>query len=373
MRVGITTATAGDLNIWASGITQNVVFLAQLMRHIGFVDQVVLVDAGDAASLGPQVDLGALGLPLVPMARADEHTDVIIELGGALPLELARLLRARGKRLVYHCVGQPYANLLDITLFDRPGHFLPPQRFDRVWLLPKDLRHVSMMRTVHRCPVQVSPYLWDPMFLQARMTEIEHAGHRFDFVARQQGRPLGSGWRVAIFEPNLSPIKTSIIPMLVSDVAARQQPQAIDHLFVMNAEHLAQHATMLHLGRSMDLVQNHRASFLGRHDVAGFMAAHGIDAVVSHQIGNDQNYLYLDVLYGGYPLIHNSDWLAPLGGYHYPDNDIDAGAGQLLRAMASHGPAASSALFQQLSPHHPPNVEAYAELLKDVMAGEPLP
>lgn len=373
MKIGITTVTGQDLNVWSSGIVQNVVFLAEALRRIDFVEEVCLIDAGDAGTLGPQVDLHQLGLKLVPMREAGDLVDVVIEVAGILPVTLARLLRARGKKLVNHCVAQPYTHLLEITVFDRPGSFQPPDRYDRVWLLPKDERFVPMMRTLHRCPALVAPYLWDPGFLKARMADIRKAGLQFGSGALGAAKGRGQhGWRVAVFEPNISPIKTCIIPMLVADVAARIDPAAVDYLFVLNAEHLVQHATMLHLGRSMDLVRNQKATFVGRHDVAGFLADQKIDAVISHQIGNDQNYLYLDVLYGGYPLIHNSPWLAGHG-YYYPDNDVQQGAEQLLRARAQHAAGsghrprdADRPLFESVSPGAEANVRAYAGLLREL-------
>ena len=45
--------------------------------------------------------------------------------------------------------------------------------------------------------------------------------------------------------------------------------------------------------------------------------ARGANIVVSHQLDCPQNYLYLDTIYGGYPLIHNSLHFSDIG-YYYP-------------------------------------------------------
>ena len=47
------------------------------------------------------------------------------------------------------------------------------------------------------------------------------------------------------------------------------------------------------------------------------------------------NYLYLEVCWQGYPLIHNAHLCSDLG-YYYPDNDIETGARQLLQAIDEH-------------------------------------
>ena len=59
-------------------------------------------------------------------------------------------------------------------------------------------------------------------------------------------------------------------------------------------------------------------SFEQRFVSADFLTNH-CDAVVTHHWENGLNYLYYEVLHGGYPLVHNSaclkDW-----GYYYPDS-----------------------------------------------------
>ena len=51
MRIGISTLSTADQNIWSAGITQNALFLAKLLRKIPFVRDVVLLDVGSEASL----------------------------------------------------------------------------------------------------------------------------------------------------------------------------------------------------------------------------------------------------------------------------------------------------------------------------------
>jgi hypothetical protein len=138
-------------------------------------------------------------------------------------------------------------------------------------------------------------------------------------------------------------------------------------MHVLNTLHMKDHPTMLYLANSLDLVRQHKATFHGRHDVVGFMVQHA-NAVVSHQWQNDQNYSYLDVLYGDYPLIHNSPWLKDAG-YYYPDFETRLGSAQLLRAAAEHDRqlddyrARSQRVFESVDPFNRHNVDGYAERL----------
>ncbi|WP_036596290.1 DUF2827 family protein [Ottowia thiooxydans] len=375
MRIGISAFSHKNQNIWSNGLGQNVMFLVQSLRKISFVRDVVLIDAGSEEALSDQIDLDKFGTRIMRQKDATDRVDVVIELAGALGVPWLDLQRARGKKVIYHCVGQPHSSMVDTAIFNRSGFFLRPDRFDEVWLLPKDAVFAPMMRTLHRCPVQVAPYLWSPHFLENRIRELEAIGHAYGFKPVQPGE--GSiGWRVTMFEPNLAPIKSSLIPMLVCDVAERRWPGTLSMMYALNTGHLVNHPTLLHLANSLDLVKSSRAVFTGRHDIAGFMSQHGLDAAVAHQWQNDQNYSYLDVLHGDYPLIHNSPWLKEAG-YYYPDFNIEAGAAQLALAKEHHQESLpdyrerSRRVFKAVDPDSEDNARGYAELLMSLAKDRP--
>jgi hypothetical protein len=124
---------------------------------------------------------------------------------------------------------------------------------------------------------------------------------------------------------------------------------------------------MLYFANSLDLVRQHKATFHGRHDIVGFMVQHA-DAIVSHQWQNEQNYSYLDALYGDYPLVHNSPWLKDAG-YYYRGFDAREGAAQLHRAAVDHAEslddyrARSQRVFASVDPFSQHNLDAYAARL----------
>ena len=64
------------------------------------------------------------------------------------------------------------------------------------------------------------------------------------------------------------------------------------------------------------------------------MANHA-DAVVTHHWENGLNYLYYEALFGGYPLIHNSEFIADYG-YYYPSFNAEEGGKVLEMALRTH-------------------------------------
>jgi hypothetical protein len=376
MRIGISVLTHASQNIWANGLGQNVIFLAQLLQKVPFVQSVLLIDCGDQGTMPPQVNLESLGLRIMSMQDATDEVDVVIEMAGALDSKWIDLMRARGRKVVFHCCGQPYVALAEAAVFNKPATALRPDRCDEVWYLPKDHALAPMLRAIHRCEAHEMPFIWHPQFVEARSREVAEKGFHYGYVP-QQASPEGvrPGWRVAIFEPNISVVKTCSIPMLACDEAYRINRDCIQMMHVLNTLHIKDHPTMLYLANSLDIVKTHRATFHGRHDIVGFMAQFG-DAVVAHQWQNSQNYGYLDALYGDYPLIHNSPWLKDVG-YYYPDFDAKEGGAQLRHASQTHDDGISQyrskaqRLFQMIDPMANHNVEQYARRLTHLCRDTP--
>lgn len=328
----------------------------------------MLLNCGDQQSVPPEAVTLAGDVALVTPRDLPEPPDVIFEMGGGLDVEWLDYARALGKKVVFFCCGQPYVGLIEPSVFQRNGYFSRATRCDEIWLLGKDRALMPMLRTLHRCPVYEVPFLWNSAFIDQRIRTVEQAGLRFGYEprsARGETGPLGLCF--AVLEPNISVVKCCVVPMLIAEAAYRADGAAVRTLHVLNGAHLREHPSFSFLLNAMDLTGADRVRLDGRHDFAGFMSQNA-DAVIAHQWQNDQNILYLDTLYGGYPLIHNSPWLSHLG-YFYGSSDIEAGASQLLRAVRHHNTEfryyaqRARSFLMSLAPRASENCSAYARRL----------
>lgn len=333
MRIGISVLTFEGQNIWSNGLGQNVFHLVKTFRSLPFVTDVILLNCGDQNALSDQAAPGCQDIKLVKPRDATDLIDVAIELGGGLDLEWLDYIRALGKKVVFYMCGHPFTGLVEGPVFSKPAYFARPDRCDEVWILPMYGPFRAMLQAMHRCPVLDANYIWSPDFIDRRTKQVAEHGLTFGYkpnVGRAR-RPL----RGAIFEPNISVTKCGAIPMVACDMAYRRNRDAIASLHVLNTMQFVNHTTFNFLANGLDIVKDGKALFLGRHDFAGHMAEHA-DLVIAHQWRHEQNYLYLDALYGDYPLIHNSPWLGSSVGYYYPDFDIEAAGKQILSAWATH-------------------------------------
>ena len=334
LTVGVSVAATQDAHVWSSGIHQNIAFLVMSLRAAPNVGKVVLLNGGTADSLPSTLEFDALQVPLVKPQDVTHEIDVVIEMGARLPQPWLRRVKALGVKVIAFLVGHSYTCMIEPVIFKEEAAIgLVGMEPDEVWMLEKDLAtSETLMRTLLRVPVVVMPHIWSPMFMDRQLHALEAAGHRWGFEATARAR-AADGWGAAIFEPNVGVVKSCFIPMLACETAYREQPQGVKNMMVMNSAHMKEHQTFNRFAAVLDLTSDGKASYEPRITVPECMSRFGRDVVVSHHWENEQNYLYYDVLYGGYPLVHNSRWLAQRApGFFYPDFEARKGGRALLDA-----------------------------------------
>ena len=113
------------------------------------------------------------------------------------------------------------------------------------------------------------------------------------------------------------------------------------------------------------------ASEYAVHDAIASVLGTHVDAVVEHQWENNLNYVYWDVIYSGYPLIHNSDQIH--AGYFYKPFDTQDGGRVIVDALSRHAGRAQAYRAEALDflwrfrVDNPAVLSRHAELIAQVM------
>lgn len=367
LRIGITIGLrSADESLWINGIKQNAVFLAEALKSSRLVQSVWLVNTTQVP-VTAALPWDLQRWPTVGFEAAKDSLDVLIELGGQVDAAQTDYLKSRGTRLVSYCCGFEYVHAMESILFDRPlwgFNLFVNQRYDDVWVIPQ-VEPISghFFSTLRRRPTTVVPFVWHPMFIQARSEAYPNGGCYL---------PQPGTKRLSVMEPNLNVVKFCLYPILIAEEAYRREPQAIGHLHVTNAEHLAKNSKeFIALMNQLDIVRNHKVRFVGNYPTPQFLSEM-TDLVISHQWENPLNYFYLEVCWQGYPLVHNAHLVYDLG-YYYPGNDVQAGCARLLEALAKHDQnalayrARQRELIARFLPDNPQVIQQYETLLVRLM------
>ncbi|WP_244164316.1 DUF2827 domain-containing protein [Variovorax atrisoli] len=352
--------------LWNNGIKQNAVFLAEALRHCPTVASVVLVNT-TATPITAALPWDQARWPTVTFEAAKDNVDVLIELGGQIDAAQTDYLKQRGARLVSYCCGFEYVHAMESMLFGKPlwgQNLFVNQRYDDIWMVPQ-VANISQpyFEVLRRTDARPVPFVWSPVFLDERTRALPDAGVYL---------PKTGPRRLSVMEPNINVVKFCLYPVLIAELAYRSRPEAIALLQVTNAERLAkENMEFITLMNQLDLVRQHKAVFLGRHETPVFLAQN-TDIVISHQWENPLNYFYLETCWQGYPLVHNAHLCADLG-YYYQGNDVSGASARVIEAIDTHDAQAASyrerqrSLIDRYLPGNAAATEVYDTLLLGLM------
>jgi hypothetical protein len=357
-------------SIWYNGGNQHCVFLYQMLKRWAGAAHVWLCYSGAVTEIPRGLMIDAFRADLRPIQEAIYETDLLIEMNLFLGPDFYEVLRGRGGKAVSYRFGNDYVIAVETVSLNAHDWAPNPHRtvFDEVWTNAQHMRTcASFFAAMAKAPVFELPHLWSPLFFETALArDPDLKGH---WGYKPGARPKNIG----LFEPNINVVKSAILPMLIVDEAFRRSPEAIGHVYMTNTEKLKENKAFKHMALGLDMVQAGRASADGRFPFVEF-AGRFVDIIVTHQWENGLNYLFYEALHGGYPLVHNSEFLGDAG-YHYDGFDIAAGADALTRALFTHDDhlkayqKSAQAVLRKVNPLNPDVLAPYVARIKALFAG----
>jgi hypothetical protein len=357
----------GDLGLFENGLRQNVLFLYLLFKHSANCARVYLLNHGDSDTPNIPEGLGIAPGDVVRTHEVIDQLDYVIGAGAGIDRETAMALRQRGCRMICYKGGNGAVISIEATAAkpQRPDAelYFDHDYYDAIWMTPQHIHtYRGWCETLYRCPVYEVPQIWAPLLIE---TADPHVRENFGY------RVTGEPWRVGVMDPNITVMKTSHLPMLVCELAFRRRREAFRAIYITNAltyrdeDHFRSFTVSLEAAKAGVLTVEQR--FVSSH----FLTNH-CDAVVTHHWENGLNYLYYEVLYGGYPLVHNSEFLKDHG-YYYETFDAEAGADALLRAFDEHDQSLddyrrrNAPLLRRLDPKTPETIAPHEALMARIV------
>ena len=197
-------------------------------------------------------------------------------------------------------------------------------KYDFIWTSPHYEHCITYIKTKYKTEnVYISPYIWDSKFIERK---IKESNYKFN---------IDNVDNIGIFEGNIMPTKTSIIPIYICE-RLENKSNIIKKVTLTN---LCKFIDKQSFNEDISILDLYKKNKLLLYDspvkIIKTLKENNINTIVSHQVYNELNYLHLEALYMKLPLIHNSKMLMNYG-YYYPDFDIEIGSIQLEKIILEH-------------------------------------
>lgn len=332
--VGVLINNAGQ---FVNGSEQQPLFVHEMLEALGNPVTLFTHDGIDQQNGMKRSDTFH-GIPLVLMTpHAISQVDVMIMICHVIdgdPGTDAVRDALVGKRVVkFHCGNHCLFNAEDIV-FNTHNVIclLRNSWFSETWVFDMHYFAAEYYELLTKRPTKRMPYVWTPTLLNKYVID-----EKLDVVcdpSLYNNTPL----TLCCLEPNLNVTKTCMVPLLIMNEFYRRHPERVHKCFLFCATHLMEKRAFHEYLNFMELYRDNKIEFYPRSimpQVLDNMKKIKLaPAFVGHHIQNEQNYVTLEMLYLGYPMLHNSEYIRTAG-YFYEGWSLHDGVRQLENVVSS--------------------------------------
>lgn len=350
-----------NFSIWCNGSVQNIFFLFMLLEKIEEYN-VHIVNFGKPIS---EINTdGIFDLKQLNFTEWDDiknDVDVFIEVGITVNDNIIEHLKNNGTKIVLYRTGNAYVTDMEDILFNTTSKLLNIHKYDQIWISSHHNKiNKYYFEEIYKSPVIVVPFIWDSFIIDMYNIQLEQNNLIFEYQNNKISK------NVVIMEPNIDIIKTSIVPLLIVEKTYNKYPELINNIIVFNTSKIRNNDKFLSIIKSLNIYK--KIQLEDRYNTPYILSKY-TDIVLSHQWENELNYLYFDVMYGKYPLVHNSNQIKE-GGYFYGDFNIESGSNVLYSALINENYNKklhiNNLLLNKFSVNNPNNIEDYNNKIQNL-------
>ena len=339
LKIGITLGLkTNQESIWTNGIKQNVLMLVDLLKKSKNNYQVCILNT-------PSLDWSTKpnylsDIDIFNFKDKFMEMDLLIIMGAQVHNDdLNKFKEDKNKKVISYKCGNNYILHVEDTLFkeDIKTYAQYETQYDEVWYIPQQHEtNQGYYSTVYRTNSTIVPFVWNSKYLQSALDDIDKGFTKGSYKKDSKYNSTKEKKVVGVMEPNLNVIKYCLIPTLITEESYRSEigKNKIEKLMLTNSNKLSSNKNFMSIIRTLDLFKDKKISSESRYQTA-YITTQYMDIVVCHQLMNPLNYLYMDLAYMGYPVLHNA-YMCKDVGYYYEGSDTIGASKQLNWILENH-------------------------------------
>ena len=367
----LSSATITEDNIYANGLFQNVLVFYRMFDAMGYAPIMLVHEKPTSLKNIPEVlrkcrTIVTEDILKQPMA----NVVAMIEIGMSLDPLVRQFIKMIGGRLFKVYLGNILNIDVETPIFENQHHIAHHVvgGNDAILVSPHYGQHAEYASYLNHVPVKgpletlIAPYVWDPNILTRDGTQ--------PISWQEPKKPEDEVF--IIMEPNISFQKASLVPLFILERWYRSRgANWKGKIVVINGERLSMVPHFVsNIQPYLDIFKDGKVELTGRNDIASTLKEWPSATFVLHNYNNEFNYMTLELLYSGFPVLHNSpSWME--FGYGYRGADL-AGAADLIetaRTQHSEGMATykshAATLSWKYSPYNPVIHAAWGRIIEN--------
>lgn len=345
LKIGITLSVVDSLaDLFSNGIRQNTFYFYELLKNMGYDTYMIITkDKEDKyKEITKDIDFYDYTKYTTFNKIYSENFDIVFSFGVELLVEELSILQKMGTKVIaYKCGNQYLVDSEHILYNTSPKEkfeekFVNKKKYDQIWCVPQNYKqNKGYFEIINNSTCIKVPFIWSKHSIEFTK-KITNNQNSVDFMYKKKNNDI------CILEPNLSVIKWCLPCVFICEQLERKYKN-LNRLFVTNInvddfkikqdDNSRFNIRRLHtICSTLDIFK--KMSFEYRYNTFIMMEKYA-DIVVSFQWENPLNYLYLDLAWMGWPILHNA-YLCKDVGYYYEEHDYETASDILNEIIKNH-------------------------------------
>ena len=333
----LATSTINSESLFANGLYQNVYILYKLFDAMGYAPILLINDMPKDINSVPSFMRNVRMIIADDLAKLTTPVLLHIEIAMSIDPDARRYIRSKGTKMIKLYLGNILNIDIETPMFYPGVHFAHHVigELDEIWVSPHYKQHYEYAGLINQVgPAKIAPYVWDPCILTLGGTR--------HFKWRPRAKEESQMF--VILEPNISFQKCALIPLLIVESLYRKTKMDCKVLLGNSERFQVNPFFTKTILPTLELYKDNKIIFSGRNTITSIMNNYPSAIALGHQINNQYNYMTLEYLFAGFPILHNApDWSD--AGYYYEGSNIGNGASMLEKILLYH----SSSMEQYMS------------------------
>ncbi len=316
-------------NLFLNGLNQNIIIFYELFESLGY-SCYLIQHSTSSSDKDKYLNKYKVILP-DNIIRNPLPIKWYIEIGMSLDAVTRSYIRSIGAKIVKIYLG----NILNIDIETIQnyksmmfGHHIVGE-IDDVWMSPHYKQNLEYGTVLNQLPItkgKIVPYVWDPCFINYYGTKS------------YEWKPLDNWCKydIVIMDPNISFQKASLYSLLLAEAYHKKYPEWLGNVIIINGDRLNLNSNSKNfILENLSLFKQKRIKLFGRKSIHTVLSENPSATFITCQWNNAFNYMTFELMYCGFPIVHNSDgWEA--FGYNYSINKWDEAIETLHNALKNH-------------------------------------
>lgn len=302
---------------WVDGADQNAYFLNKILKKLKYDVDII--------SFYRKIDFFEEETRNLNFSKIKNY-DFFINCSKINQDEIFNQISSKGKKIILNIHHNMMMNQFEAVNNKELNASLSKSNFSnsyKIWMQEAHSDFSSLISTMTRTDVDLVPFLWDPDFL---IKSDKDFYKNCDLKSKDQLKKVGT------IDSNYNFYKTSIVPIGIAEGLNYTNPDLIDKVYIGSIDKKLENKMFKSFYDKLDIVKNKKVFAHKRIPLHVLLSNDVLNTFIAHQVCNENNYYYLELLFYRRPLVHNSLSFKDVG-YFYNDFDAIEGAKQLKKAI----------------------------------------